>query len=79
VVAIHRVVPPRDGADATDADLPHGSLEIAQELERVAQGPALGAAIAAAEQAWILAGFPGDQAALDAIAAEAVGAIAPQK
>jgi hypothetical protein len=31
--------------------------------------PALGAALAAAEQAWIKAGFPGDVAALDAIAA----------
>ena len=55
-------------------------LKAAEFMKRgVAQGPALGAAIAAAEQAWILAGFPGDQAALDAIAAEAVGAIAPQK
>ncbi len=34
----------------------------------VPQGPALGAAIAAAEQAWIAAGFPDDQGALDAIA-----------
>jgi poly(A) polymerase len=36
------------------------------------QGPALGAAIAAAEQAWIAAGFPSDQAALDAIADEII-------
>ena len=36
----------------------------------VAQGPALGAAIAAAEQAWIMAGFPDDQPALDAFVAE---------
>ena len=38
----------------------------------VPQGPALGVAIAAAEQAWIAAGFPGDQSALDAIAADAL-------
>jgi poly(A) polymerase len=37
----------------------------------VPQGPALGAAIAAAEQAWIAAGFPADQAALEAIVAKA--------
>jgi poly(A) polymerase len=42
----------------------------------VPQGPALGAAISAAEQAWIVAGFPDDQVALDAIAAEAAGAAA---
>jgi poly(A) polymerase len=45
----------------------------------VPQGPALGVAIAAAERAWIKAGFPGDQAALDAIADEAMGAQTPQK
>jgi hypothetical protein len=39
----------------------------------------LGAALAAAEQAWIAAGFPGDQAALDAIAAEVLHTPAPQK
>jgi tRNA nucleotidyltransferase/poly(A) polymerase len=54
-------------------------LKAAEFMKRgVAQGPALGAAIAAAEQAWILAGFPGDQAALDAIAVEAVCAKAGQ-
>ncbi len=43
-------------------------LKAADFMKRgVPQGPALGAAIAAAEQAWIAAGFPGDQAALDAI------------
>jgi poly(A) polymerase len=46
-------------------------LKAADFMKRgVAQGPALGAAIAAAEQAWIVAGFPDDQAALDAIADE---------
>jgi tRNA nucleotidyltransferase/poly(A) polymerase len=55
-------------------------LKAAEFMKRgVAQGPALGAAIAAAEQAWILAGFPGDQAALDAIADDALGAKALQK
>ena len=34
----------------------------------VEKGPALGAALAAAEKAWIAAGFPHDKAALDAIA-----------
>ena len=34
----------------------------------VEKGPALGAALAAAEEAWIAAGFPADAAALDAIA-----------
>ena len=44
-------------------------LKAADFMKRgVAQGPGLGAAIAAAEQAWIEAGFPDDQAALDAIA-----------
>jgi len=40
----------------------------------VAQGPALGAAIAAAEQAWIAAGFPEDRRALDGIADAAANA-----
>ena len=35
----------------------------------VEKGPALGAAMAAAEAAWIKAGFPSDQAALDSIVA----------
>ena len=38
---------------------------IARGLEK---GPALGAALRAAEEAWIAAGFPGDEAALDKIA-----------
>jgi poly(A) polymerase len=55
-------------------------LKAADFMKRgVAQGPALGAALAAAEQAWIVAGFPGDQAALDAIVDEALRAKAPQK
>lgn len=45
----------------------------------VAQGPALGAALAAAEQAWIMAGFPDNASALDAIASEAMHATLPQK
>jgi poly(A) polymerase len=47
-------------------------LKAADFMKRgVPQGPALGAAISAAEKAWIAAGFPDDQAALDVIAAEA--------
>ncbi|HMF20906.1 MAG TPA: CCA tRNA nucleotidyltransferase [Pseudolabrys sp.] len=42
----------------------------------IPQGPTLGAALAAAEAAWVAAGFPGDQAAVDAIAADAERAIA---
>jgi tRNA nucleotidyltransferase/poly(A) polymerase len=46
-------------------------LKAADFMKRgVVQGPALGAAIAAAEQGWVAAGFPSDQAALDAIADE---------
>ena len=45
----------------------------------VPQGPALGAALAAAEQAWIAAGFPNDQSALDAIAADALRTAPDQK
>jgi poly(A) polymerase len=37
----------------------------------VVRGPALGEAMRAAEQAWIAAGFPQDQAALDRIADDA--------
>src|SRR5882672_4208019 len=37
----------------------------------VEKGPALGAALAAAEEAWIAAGFPGDAASLDKLANEA--------
>jgi poly(A) polymerase len=55
-------------------------LKAADFMKRgVPQGPVLGAVIAAAEQAWIMAGFPGDHAALDAIAVEAVRAKASQK
>jgi poly(A) polymerase len=47
-------------------------LKAADFMKRgMPQGPALGAAIAAAEQAWVAAGFPSDQAVLDAIVAEA--------
>jgi len=45
----------------------------------VPQGPALGAALAAAERAWIAAGFPDDQNALDAIAADVLRAAPDQK
>jgi poly(A) polymerase len=38
----------------------------------VAKGPALGAAMRAAEEAWIAADFPSDQAALETIAAAAI-------
>jgi hypothetical protein len=41
---------------------------LARGLEK---GPALGAAIAAAEEAWVLGGFPDDAASLEAIADEA--------
>jgi hypothetical protein len=55
-------------------------LKAADFMKRgVAQGPALGAAIAAAEQAWVAAGFPSDQASLDAIADETIRASAPRK
>jgi poly(A) polymerase len=44
-------------------------LKAADLLARgVAKGPRLGAALAAAEAAWIAAGFPGDPAAVAAIA-----------
>jgi poly(A) polymerase len=44
-------------------------LNAADFIKRgVAKGPALGAALAAAEKAWIAAGFPSDQAALSVIA-----------
>jgi poly(A) polymerase len=44
-------------------------LKAADFIQRgVAKGPALGAALAAAEQAWIAAGFPLDRAKLDTIA-----------
>lgn len=45
-------------------------LKAADFIKRgVVQGPALGAALRAAEKAWVEAGFPGDAAALEAIAA----------
>ena len=44
-------------------------LKAADFIKRgVAKGPALGAALAAAEQTWIAAGFPVDADALDKIA-----------
>jgi len=44
-------------------------LKAADFIKRgVAKGPALGAAIAAAEKAWIAAGFPVDAAAIAGIA-----------
>jgi poly(A) polymerase len=44
-------------------------LKAADFIKRgVAKGPALGAALAAAESAWIAAGFPGDKVALAVIA-----------
>src|SRR6185437_12393663 len=43
-------------------------LKAADFIQRgVEKGPALGAALRAAEEAWIAAGFPGDAAALDAL------------
>jgi poly(A) polymerase len=48
---------------------PEFPLKAADLVQRgVEKGPALGAALAAAEQAWIAAGFPSDHAALGAIA-----------
>jgi tRNA nucleotidyltransferase/poly(A) polymerase len=48
---------------------PEFPLKAADFMKRgVAQGPGLGAAIAAAERAWIEAGFPMEQHALEAIA-----------
>ncbi len=50
-------------------------LKAADFMKRgVPQGPALGAALAAAEQAWVASGFPDDQAALGAIADDTVRA-----
>jgi poly(A) polymerase len=48
---------------------PEFPLKAADFMRRgLAQGPALGAALAAAERAWIAAGFPQEQRALDDIA-----------
>ena len=50
-------------------------LKAADFISRgVAQGPALGAAMRAAEAAWIAADFPRERAAIDAIADEAAQA-----
>ncbi|HYC17534.1 MAG TPA: CCA tRNA nucleotidyltransferase [Pseudolabrys sp.] len=55
-------------------------LKAADFMKRgVPQGPALGVAITTAEQAWIAAGFPDDQSALDAIAADTLRAMSDQK
>ena len=71
----------RWGASADDPDwhklatlplrwpVPSFPIKAADLMERgVAKGPALGAALSAAEAAWIEAGFPDDKARLDAIA-----------
>jgi poly(A) polymerase len=71
----------RSAATSNDADwralttlpqrftAPAFPLKAADFIKRgVAKGPALGAAIAAAERAWIAAGFPSEAAALAAIA-----------
>jgi hypothetical protein len=44
----------------------------------VEKGPRLGAALAAAEEAWIAAGFPSDKAALAALADAALAGTADQ-
>ena len=50
-------------------------LKAADFIKRgVAKGPALGAALAAAEKAWIAAGFPSERGALDQIADAAAAA-----
>jgi poly(A) polymerase len=50
-------------------------LKAADFMKRgIAQGPALGAAIAKAEQAWVAAGFPEERQALDEIADAAANA-----
>jgi poly(A) polymerase len=55
-------------------------LKAADFMKRgVPQGPTLGAALRAAEEAWIVAGFPGDQATLDSIAADALRVSAAAK
>jgi len=51
-------------------------LKAADFIKRgVEKGPALGAALRAAEDAWIAAGFPGDKAALDRIVGAAVASM----
>ena len=55
---------------------PRFPLKAADFINRgVPKGPAMGAALRAAEQAWIDADFPEDRAALDAIAEQAVGQV----
>ena len=50
-------------------------LKAADFIKRgVGKGPALGEAMRAAEAAWIAAGFPDDQVAVDEIADTAVSA-----
>jgi poly(A) polymerase len=52
-------------------------LKAADFIKRgIAKGPALGAALRAAEAAWIAQGFPADGRALDQIADEAILAAA---
>jgi poly(A) polymerase len=52
-------------------------LKAADFIRRgIEKGPALGAALAAAEKAWIAAGFPNDEAALELIAAAAAHSLA---
>jgi poly(A) polymerase len=49
--------------------VPSFPIKAADLMERgIAKGPALGAALSAAEAAWVEAGFPGDKARLGAIA-----------
>jgi poly(A) polymerase len=55
-------------------------LKAADFIKRgVAKGPALGAALAAAEKAWIAAGFPADTAIVQDLAAAIVRAAVAQK
>src|SRR5450830_1381173 len=55
-------------------------LKAADFIKRgVEKGPALGAALAAAEQAWIAAGFPVDAVAIDSIATATVTQASEQK
>jgi poly(A) polymerase len=54
--------------------VPKFPLRAADFLKRgIPKGPALGAALAAAEDAWIAAGFPADEAALARIVEAAAG------
>jgi poly(A) polymerase len=54
-------------------------LKAAHFIKRgVPKGRRLGAAIRAAEQAWIAADFPGDKAAIEAIADEAASGVGNQ-